>query len=180
MSMAGEMVLVLGGARSGKSRFAASLAAGRPPVTYLATATVDMTDPEMVARVARHRSERPADWVTCEVPRELGTALTSLSGTGGSILVECVTLWVTNLILGLGGGLAMEDGEILGCLERAIESARSEARVIWVSNEVGWSVVPENPLARRFSDLQGWVNQRLAAASESVHLCVAGLPVRLK
>ena len=178
--MTGEMVLVLGGARSGKSRIAARLAAERPPVTYLATATVDPTDSEMLARIEGHRRERPADWCTEEVPRDLETALASARTRGGSILVDCVTLWVTNLMLGLGGGPALTDEAVLDAVDRAARTASQGSRVIWVSNEVGWSVVPENALARRFADLQGWVNQRLAAACGAVHLCVAGLSIRLK
>jgi adenosylcobinamide kinase/adenosylcobinamide-phosphate guanylyltransferase len=179
----GETILVLGGARSGKSRFAARLAAEREPVTYVATAAVDPGDPEMLARVERHRAERPAGWTTREVPRLLDEALAGLVAEPGSVVVDCVTLWLGNLMLGLGGGpgTGLDDATVLDALERATVVARGgQARVVWVSNEVGSGVVPENALARRFADLQGWANQRLAAACDAVHLCVAGLPLRLK
>jgi adenosylcobinamide kinase/adenosylcobinamide-phosphate guanylyltransferase len=96
------------------------------------------------------------------------------------VLIDCVTLWLSNLMLGLGGGPALEDAAILAMVGRASEAARGEARVIWVSNEVGSGLVPTNPLARKFADLQGLANQRLAAACDAVHLCVAGLSMRLK
>jgi adenosylcobinamide kinase/adenosylcobinamide-phosphate guanylyltransferase len=96
------------------------------------------------------------------------------------VLIDCVTLWLTNLMLGLGDGSAVEDASILAALDRAAESARGAARVIWVSNEVGSGLVAPNALARKFADLQGLANQRLAAACDAVHLCVAGLSIRLK
>jgi adenosylcobinamide kinase/adenosylcobinamide-phosphate guanylyltransferase len=175
-----ETILVLGGSRSGKSLLAARLAGEVPPVTFVATAVVDPGDTEMTARVARHREERPAHWTTHEVPRDLEALLPSLVALGGSVLIDCVTLWLSNLMLGLGGGPALEEPAILAAVSRAAAAARGAARVIWVSNEVGSGVVPPNPLARRFADVQGRANQRLAAACDVVHLSVAGLSLRLK
>jgi adenosylcobinamide kinase/adenosylcobinamide-phosphate guanylyltransferase len=91
-----------------------------------------------------------------------------------------VTLWITNLMLGLGGGPELDDREILSAVDRAIRAAPGDSRSIWVSNEVGSGVVPENALARRFADLQGRANQALAERADVVHLCVAGLSIRLK
>jgi adenosylcobinamide kinase/adenosylcobinamide-phosphate guanylyltransferase len=177
----GETILVLGGARSGKSRMAERLAAQRAPVTYVATATLEPGDSEMLRRVEKHRSDRPAGWTTREVPRDLAEVLPSLIDREGSVVIDCVTLWLTNLMLGLGGGPALEDDAILATLDRASACVREgSARVIWVSNEVGSGIVPVNDLARRFADLQGWANQRLAATCDVVHLCVAGLSLRLK
>jgi adenosylcobinamide kinase / adenosylcobinamide-phosphate guanylyltransferase len=175
-----ETILVLGGSRSGKSGLAARLAGESPPVTFVATAAVDPADAEMTARVARHRAERPADWTTREVPRDLEAILPNLVALGGSVLIDCVTLWLSNLMLGLGGGPALDEAAILAAVSRAAGAARGVARVIWVSNEVGSGVVPANPLARRFADMQGLANQRLAAACDVVHLSVAGLSLRLK
>ncbi len=177
----GETILVLGGARSGKSRMAERLAAETEPVTYVATATLDPHDAEMTARIERHRAGRPGGWTTREVPVDLADVLPTLTGGEGSVLIDCVTLWLTNLMLGLGSGPALGDDAVLDALDRAAGAARvGRARVVWVSNEVGSGVVPANDLARRFVDLQGWANQRLAAACDAVHLCVAGLPLRLK
>jgi len=176
----GEMVLILGGARSGKTRLAERLAAELGPVTYVATAVRDPLDPEMTARIDRHRSGRPGGWATREVPRDLEGALLGLAGGGGSVVIDCVTLWLTNLMLGLGGGPGLDDAAILEVVGRAAGASKGPARVIWVSNEVGSGVVPENALARRFADLQGWANQRLAGEADAVHLSVAGLSLRLK
>jgi len=176
----GETILILGGARSGKSRMAAELAEARFPVTYVATATVDESDPEMVARIARHRAGRPESWSTLEVPRNLEGILSPIVSREGAIVIDCATLWITNLVLGLGGGPALGDEEVLATVARTGEALHGAARVIWVSNEVGSGVVPTNALARRFADLQGLVNQTLAAICGQVVLCVAGIPVRIK
>ena len=176
----GEAILVIGGARSGKSRLAGRLGDERPPVTYLATATVDRTDPEMIARIDRHRADRPAEWSTVEAPSDLESALPGLVTRPGSVVIDCVTLWLTNRMLGLGGAAPSDDAEILDALDRASIASKGEARVVWVSNEVGSGVVPENALARRFADLQGLANQRLAEVCDQVHFCVAGLSIRLK
>jgi adenosylcobinamide kinase / adenosylcobinamide-phosphate guanylyltransferase len=176
----GEAILVLGGTRSGKSRLAQTLAESCDPVTYVATATVQPGDPEMSARIQRHRAGRPGGWTTREVPRDLAGLLPGVAARGGAVVIDCATLWISNLMLGLGGGPALEDAAILDEVDRATQAARGTARIIWVSNEVGSGIVPENRLARRFADLQGLTNQRLAAACDAVHLCVAGLAIRLK
>jgi adenosylcobinamide kinase / adenosylcobinamide-phosphate guanylyltransferase len=177
----GETILVLGGARSGKSRLAERLAAEvGGPVAYIATAALNPADPEMTARIERHRAERSRSWTTWEVPRLVPEILPTLAARAGAVIVDCLTLWITNLMLGLGGGPELDDDAILDQVDRAAASSRGEARVVWVSNEVGSGVVPPNPLARRFADLQGLANQRLAAACDQVHLCVAGLSIRLK
>jgi adenosylcobinamide kinase/adenosylcobinamide-phosphate guanylyltransferase len=180
-SLMAESILVLGGARSGKTGLAERLASERPPVAYVATAVVDPADGEMAARVARHRAGRPAGWTTREVSRELAEVLAEIVGQEGSVVIDCVTLWVSNLMLGADGGPSLDDPEILARLEQAAAAAHGgNARVVWVSNEVGSGVVPESALGRRFADLQGWANQRLAAACDSVFLCVAGVPVQIK
>ncbi len=176
----GETILILGGTRSGKSRLAERLAQERAPVIFLATATVDPGDQEMLARIGCHQAGRPVGWTTVEIPRDLEGALPALVAQGGTVVIDCVTLWISNLMLGLGGGAALEDEAILAAVSRAARAARGLARVIWVSNEVGSGIVPTNPLARRFTDLQGVANQRLAAECDVVHLCVAGLSMRLK
>jgi len=175
----GETILVLGGNRSGKSRFAERLAGEREAVTYVATAMREPDDPEMVSRIERHRADRPRHWTTLEVPRDLEEALTPLASREGAVVIDCVTLWISNLMLGIGGG-ALGDSEILDAVVRAVRAGRGMPRVVWVSNEVGSGIVPANAMARRFADLQGMANQRLAAESDEVHLCVAGLPIRIK
>jgi adenosylcobinamide kinase / adenosylcobinamide-phosphate guanylyltransferase len=174
MSSVANLTLVLGGARSGKSRYAESLIAGlpppwQPPWTYLATA--EAGDEEMSARIAAHRARRGSQWRTVEAPRDLAAALKSYHSR--PVLVDCLTLWLSNLMLA-GADI---DAEI-DRLERTLAGAR--APVVLVANEVGSGIVPDNALARRFRDQQGSLNQRLAARTDRVVLIVAGLPLAVK
>jgi adenosylcobinamide kinase/adenosylcobinamide-phosphate guanylyltransferase len=165
-----ELTLVLGGARSGKSRYAESRITRRPaPWLYIATA--EAGDAEMAARIAAHKARRGDGWMTIEAPRDLSGALAEHAGI--PILVDCLTLWLSNLML----AQADIDAEFAR-LERALEQARGP--VALVANEVGSGIVPENALARRFRDLQGVLNQRLAARADCVVLVVAGLPLVMK
>ena len=182
-----HLTLIVGGVRSGKSRFAEQLAAAHPPVTYLATARATLegtdADAEMAERIARHRQRRaqfPTPWQTVEEPWEVPAVVAAHQGTG-SVLVECLTLWLTNLVLGGAGQPALADAEILARVDALAATAReSMARVLVVSHEVGCGIMPVNALARRFADLLGEANQRLAAAAEEVYGCMAGIPLRLK
>jgi len=164
--------LVLGGARSGKSRHAQSLAeAGGGRLVFVATAQA--FDDEMTARIARHRADRDLRWQTVEAPLDLGAAIGRLDAPGTTVLVDCLTLWASNLLL---SGKALEP-ELLALLATA-ESARG--RLILVSNEVGLGIVPDNALAREFRDMAGTINQRVAAVVDHVHFIAAGLPLMLK
>jgi adenosylcobinamide kinase/adenosylcobinamide-phosphate guanylyltransferase len=162
--------LVIGGARSGKSGFAErqALASGMA-VTYVATGEV--RDAEMAERIAHHRSRRPAGWTTVEEPLRLAEALARVAAPDRCLLVDCLTLWLTNAMLG------EQEGEI-GKLLTALPGLPGD--IILVSNEVGWGIVPENALARRFRDEQGRLNQRVAAIADEVTLVAAGLPLALK
>jgi adenosylcobinamide kinase/adenosylcobinamide-phosphate guanylyltransferase len=164
------LTLVLGGARSGKSRYAESLiAASPPPWAYVATA--EAGDEEMAARIKAHRDRRGSSWRTIEALRDLGSALAAC-GTM-PVLVDCLTLWLSNLMLA--------DAEIEQEIERLEKSlAAAKAPVVLVANEVGFGIVPEHPLGRRFRDLQGILNQRIAARADRVVLMVAGLPLVVK
>ena len=171
--MAGRarLTLVLGGARSGKSRRAEALVAELPPPwTYIATA--EAFDAEMAERITRHRDRRDARWTTLDAPRALPSVLAE-APSAAPVLVDCLTLWLSNLML------AEHDLEPeWAALEGAL--ARRAAPTVLVSNEVGWGIVPQTPLGRRFRDAQGLLNQRMAAAAERVELVAAGLPLRLK
>jgi len=174
MSRVANLTLVLGGARSGKSRYAESVIAAlpppwQPPWTYVATA--EAGDSEMAARIAAHRARRGSQWRTVEAPRDLAAALESCRTV--PVLVDCLTLWLSNLML----ADADIDAEIAR-LETALAS--TGAPVVLVANEVGSGIVPDNPLGRRFRDLQGILNQRLAARADRVVLVVAGLPLAVK
>lgn len=174
---AANLTLVTGGRRSGKSRWAEELAGRRAPVTYLATAQAG--DAEMARRIAEHRRRRDPAWRTVEEPWDVAAIVAG--HREGSLLVECVTLWLTNLVVGLPGRPAVPDDEARRRVTGLIEAARTAAGpVIVVTNEVGAGVLPANALARRFADLLGEANQRLAAAAAAVYWCVAGIPLPLK
>lgn len=168
--MAPPITLILGGARSGKSRHAEALVqAEAPPWTYIATA--ESYDAEMTARIAEHRARRPAGWLTVDAPRDLPQAIAA--APEAPLLVDCLTLWLSNLML------AEADLEAAtSALLTALASRR--AGTVLVSNEVGSGIVPATPLGRRFRDAQGRLNQQVAAAAGRVELVVAGLPLRLK
>jgi adenosylcobinamide kinase/adenosylcobinamide-phosphate guanylyltransferase len=181
-----RLTLVLGGVRSGKSRFTEGLARDRPRVTYLATAQPG--DPAMAERIAVHRRRReqqaPA-WRTVEepwdVPTALADALTADAGPDACVLLECLSLWLTNLLVGLPGRPALDDAAVAGRVDALLGAVRlGRGEVVVVSSEVGCGLLPANALARRFGDLLGEINQRLAAAADEVHACLAGIPVRLK
>jgi adenosyl cobinamide kinase/adenosyl cobinamide phosphate guanylyltransferase len=170
MSSAPKLTLVLGGARSGKSRCAENLIATLPP-PWLYVATAEAGDEEMTARISAHRARRGPDWRTIEAPRHLVAALEKAGTT--PVLVDCLTLWLSNLVL------ADIDIEAeTAHLEKALAAAA--APVVLVANEVGSGIVPDHPLGRKFRDLQGVLNQRIAARADHVVLMVAGLPLALK
>ena len=162
--------LVLGGARSGKSRYAERLITTLPP-PWAYVATAEAGDEEMAARIKAHRARRSADWRMLEAPCDLVAALAACKEM--PVLIDCLTLWLSNLML----AEADIDAEVER-LEKAL--AAMTAPVVMVANEVGSGIVPENGLARRFRDLQGRANQRLAARAERVVLVVAGLPLFVK
>jgi len=186
---AGRRVLVLGGARSGKSLFAETLAAeslaaeglavGEPAVTYVATSTVGGEDPEWERRVAAHRNRRPSAWGTIET---LDLAAT-LRDAEGALVVDSLTAWLTGVIERAGAWDASTGATatVSHAMERLVEAWRAtRARVVVVSDEVGLGVVPATPSGRLFRDELGTLNQRMAAAADAVWFVVAGIPMRLR
>ncbi|WP_413991831.1 bifunctional adenosylcobinamide kinase/adenosylcobinamide-phosphate guanylyltransferase [Labrys okinawensis] len=164
-----RLIFILGGARSGKSRHAEALVSAHPaPWTYIATAQA--FDEEMCARIAEHRARRDENWRTVDAPLALPEAITAAQGT---ILVDCLTLWLTNLMLG--------EHALKPAFAKLVEAlASAPGPVVLVSNEVGLSIVPDNALARAFRDEQGRLNQQIAALADSVVFMVAGLPMVVK
>lgn len=161
--------LIVGGARSGKSRLAERLAATSGlPRSYIATAEV--WDDEMRARIDRHIADRGTGWTTFEAPRDVAGVLTRAKGV---VLIDCATLWLTNVMLG-GGDVQAETATLIAAI------VAFPGPVIVVSNEVGWGIVPDNALAREFRDEQGRLNQRLAEVADLVAGVMAGLPLVLK
>lgn len=166
-------ILVLGGARSGKTALAERLAiAGSTAPAYLATA--EALDDEMIERVSAHQRSREGRFTTIEEPLELSQALFAAAHIHDVILVDCLTLWITNL-LSMERDVAEEVDTLIETLE-----AITTARIIVVSNEVGLGIVPDNALARTFRDLTGAAHQELAAICEHVYFVVAGLPMVVK
>jgi adenosylcobinamide kinase/adenosylcobinamide-phosphate guanylyltransferase len=178
--------LIIGGARSGKSALAQSRARQSGfKVVFLATARGD--DPEMARRVAHHRQHRPPEWISVEEPLELASALARHAGNGTCILVDCLTLWLSNLFFAGRAAKQAETGELIDCpvltrhITALLESIPSlPGHLILVSNEVGCGIVPMNAVARAFADEQGRLNQSVAAVCDQVTLTAAGLPLELK
>ena len=175
MSSVHQSRLVLGGARSGKSRFALEEARENGgSVAFLATARA--VDDDMAARIARHRAERPARWLTLEEPHDVVAAGRRAAASHDLLVIDCATIWVANLM-----ERGDEDAAVLAAADDMAKLMRERlVSTIVVSNEVGEGVHPTTAAGRRFRDLLGFVNQRLAAAADRVTLMVAGLPLIVK
>ncbi len=173
-----EAIFIIGGARSGKSAYAEDIAKERGRERVLFIATAEALDDEMRARIAKHRAARPPAWVTMEAPRELTLAISQLEVAPQLIVLDCVTLWVTNEMLADETDL---EKRVLGQLDLIMEWAHMhDIDMIIVSNEVGYGIVPDNALARRFRDVLGHVNAYIAHHCDEVYWMVAGLPIEVK
>lgn len=170
-----KTIFITGGARSGKSRLAETLAVGfGTPLCYLATG--EARDAEMANRIAAHKARRGEGWQTVEEPLRLAEAVKDADGRFRAVLVDCVTLWLTNLLL------ASDDPDAVLDQVRALAELLPglTTPLLLVSNEVGMGIVPDNALARSFRDLAGRTNQILAAAADEVYVTFSGIPLRLK
>ena len=168
-----KRMLVLGGCRSGKSRFAQERCEAAASGDLASVATAQAFDPEMEERIARHRSERGSRWLTIDAPMDLPSALSEAALRADAVMVDCLTLWLTNLMLA--------DADVAKARTTLAEAiAACPLPVVLVSNEVGLGIVPDNVLARRFRDESGWLNQQMATLCDEVILMAAGLPLRLK
>jgi adenosylcobinamide kinase/adenosylcobinamide-phosphate guanylyltransferase len=181
--MKGKFILVLGGSRSGKSEYAEELAerSGKR-IIYIATAGVH--DDEMAERVKLHQERRPQSWVTVEEEKDVLDVL-SQGGAGDAYLLDCATLWLTNLLLEqqiseMKTEPSEKEAQILAQVARLSETVDNGADLIVVSSEVGLGLIPEQPLGRVFRDLAGKANQLLASRADSVYLLVAGIPMEIK
>ena len=170
-----SITLVLGGARSGKSGFAEGIAKqSNQAVVYIATAQI--RDKAIAERVGLHQQSRPVDWLTVECPVALGAALDRYAISGATVLVDCLTMWVTNI-------LCEEDAKEKTALEQRLFFAaldKLKGDVIFVSNEVGMGIIPMGELTRDYVDIAGRLHQDIAASADNVMLIVAGLPLVLK
>jgi adenosylcobinamide kinase/adenosylcobinamide-phosphate guanylyltransferase len=172
----GTVTLITGGARSGKSAHALALAQDAPGARRFFIATAEALDDEMRERIAHHRTNRSADFTTIENPIAIDAALSKLAGRADIVVVDCLTLWISNLLM-----TRRNDEDIL-TEARGLAAAMAGAPFasIVVTDEVGAGIVPENAMARRFRDLLGWTNQEIARTAERVTLMVAGYPMRVK
>ena len=180
----GELILILGGARSGKSAEAVRMARGRGNGQVLYVATAEPGDDEMRLRIEKHRAERPAGWHTLEAPHNVGQAIIQKSDGYTTIIVDCITLLVSNLMVDRSDPYAEAVqksvvGEIAAIAQAAKEMPNASQMIV-VSNEVGTGLAPLTPLGRAFRDLVGQANQTLAAAADRAVLMVAGLALLLK
>ena len=169
-----KIILVTGAARSGKSDYA-ERRAGEIGKRRVYIATAEGKDEEMAQRIADHKRRRGRNWITIEEPLEIAAALIAQTGKIDCALVDCLTLWISNL-------LALGDSEYaMEKTAQLLESLRNlDFSTVFVSNEVGWGIVPDNPLARKFRDLAGWTNQRVANVADEVILMIAGVPMTVK
>jgi adenosylcobinamide kinase / adenosylcobinamide-phosphate guanylyltransferase len=175
-TMAPQATLITGGCRSGKSRHAQHLAEQVLGAKRCYIATCVPRDAEMQQRVERHQAERGVDWQTVEEPMQIAAAIDALGPRSSVLLVDCLTLWISNL---MGAGREM-DAVVAAAHELAASVARSACPLFLVTNEVGAGIVPENALARAYRDTAGLVNQIVAAACDRVIWTVAGIPVQIK
>jgi len=185
-----RLILVLGGARSGKSTFAERLAAtSEKRIAFIATATA--SDEDMRNRIMRHKASRPVTWITIEEPLDLVAAITQASDEADVILLDCITLWLSNWMAQHSSTIEGDDVQlqhayndgVLADIETLLSAIRFLApgkTVIIVTNEVGLGIVPMHPLSRAYRDLLGWMNQRIAQDADRVYLMIAGLGVDIK
>lgn len=173
--MSHRLILILGGARSGKSSFAMKLAGEKTGKKfYLATA--EALDNEMKARIERHKKERPSSWETIEETKDILQTLKNLRSKCDVVILDCVTLWLSNLL-----HKGHDEPEILKITEELLSVVKkNDYLLVAVSNEVGLGIVPDNELARRFRDIAGRVNQEIASAADEVYFLLSGIPKRIK
>jgi adenosylcobinamide kinase/adenosylcobinamide-phosphate guanylyltransferase len=170
----GKIILILGGARSGKSTYAVSMAKEHKRVAFVATCQA--LDQEMKGRIGLHKKARPKNWKTFEEARDLEPLLKKISDSFDCIIIDCLTLWVSNLIL-----YGYKEREILkAAREVLVNIRRKKARAIIVSNEVGLGIVPSNKLGRCFRDIAGKVNQIMAEEADEVFFTISGIPTKIK
>ena len=173
-----NIALVIGGCRSGKSRYALEIAEQINSSHQIFIATCQPRDDEMRQRVQQHRQQRGSRWHTVEEPLQLPTAIAAHQAPDTTVVVDCLTLWISNLLLRYAES---RPDEVAARIERLVSTLQDAGEpVILVSNEVGAGVVPENKLARMFRDAAGLLNQRVAAVAASVTWMVAGIPVKIK
>ena len=179
-----KITFIIGGARSGKSAFAQRLANEHKHVCYIATADTSQVsqadDDEMMKRIKDHRDNRPSNWQTIEAPLEIDKAISGLNRKLDIVLIDCITLYISNMLLNNETEDTVEE-YIKEAIDRLCKVCKKiSPHVIMVSNEVGYGIVPDNPLARKFRDIAGHANQLIAKEADSVFLVTAGIEMKIK
>ena len=171
----GNTLFIIGGARSGKSSYALELGSGFPGRKGF-IATAEAFDEEMKERISLHQKTRPLEWETIEEPVDLGKRLQNITGLYDVVIVDCLTLWLSNMLEREGDSEHIKTA--VGHLTSVLKDI--SYKVIIVSNEVGLGIVPDNKIARLFRDLGGWMNQKVASVADDVYLVTCGIPMRIK
>lgn len=167
-------LIVIGGAKSGKSQYCVKLLKEKYKSPCLVV-TAEPKDPEMEERIKRHKENRPKEWLVTEEPVEIALCLKDIPKDRDVVLIDCLTLWLSNMLL------SFDDEKLLKYVEDFVATVRDyPSDIILVSNEVGLGIVPDNPLARKFRDLSGMLNQRLVDECDSAIFMIAGTPIRIK
>lgn len=179
-----KLTFIIGGARSGKSSFGMKLAKKYKHVCYVATTdyakSLQNNDDEMVRRIQSHQKNRPSNWETIEAPFDLDKTISNLDGQLDVVLIDCITIYITNMLLN-SREIEKEERHIIDAIKRlCIACKEIPPYVIMVSNEVGYGIVPDNPLSRKFRDIAGYVNQLIAREADSVFLVTAGIETKIK
>jgi adenosylcobinamide kinase/adenosylcobinamide-phosphate guanylyltransferase len=171
-----DLIFVVGGCRSGKSKYALQTAEKIVATRRIYIATCVPQDNEMKQRVAQHQKQRSSTWITVEEPLDLPRAIVENSRKANVVLIDCLTLWMSNLLME-----TQDESKLKNKIAQLVQAlAQADSSVVVVSNEVGCGIVPENQLARQFRDIVGWVNQSVAACADRVVWMVAGIPVTVK
>lgn len=179
-----KLTFIIGGTRSGKSAFAMQIALKHQKVCYVATTrssqSSDINDEEMLQRIKKHQENRPSNWKTVEVPLELDKTISQLNGEYDAVLVDCITIYVANMLLQDFNTKEQEENILEAINRLCIACKKISSHVIIVTNEVGYGIVPDNRLARRFRDIAGHVNQLIAKEADTVFLVTAGIETKIK
>ena len=179
-----ELTLIIGGTRSGKSSFAMQIASRYHGVCYVATANLaqisQTNDDEMLQRIKKHQENRPDNWKTIEAPLELDKVVSGLNGEYDVILIDCITIYISNMLLGDLTAAEKEEYIIEAIKRLCVVCKEISPNIIIVTNEVGYGIVPDNPLARKFRDVSGYVNQLIAKEADNVFLVTAGIETKIK
>lgn len=175
-----KIIFITGGARSGKSRFALQLANELSSRSKAYIATAEALDGEMKKRIENHKRERGVDWITYEEPIKIDKVLKMIEGKYNVVVIDCLTLWLSNLMDSDYNNINKEIENLITVLKNYSSLITHNSSLLMISNEVGMGIVPENETARRFRDIEGFLNQKVAEIADEVYMMIAGIPLKIK